>query len=156
MLEAAEYPGKEGALMEVARHLGMPHNTLRNWYHDKHNPPPSELRRDKKKDLIIELEEVAHKLVRAIPGKIDEASLQQVATSMAIAIDKMQLLKGQPTWRGEVINLLKDGTITPEQVENELGPDLAKELFESIGLSVAGIREIEAASATIEESAESN
>jgi hypothetical protein len=32
-----------------------------------------------------------------MPDKIQAANLQQVATSMAIAIDKMQLLRGAPT-----------------------------------------------------------
>lgn len=146
MLEAAGYPGKEGALMEVSRHLGMPHNTLRNWYHAERNPPPSDLRQDKKRDLAIELEDIAYMLVKAIPGKIEEATLQQTATSMAIAIDKMQLLRGQPTWRGEIINLLKEGVVTPEQVRDELGSELAQELFNSIGLSIAGVRETQEAS----------
>lgn len=97
MLEAAGYPGKEGALMEVSRHLGMPHNTLRNWYHEKHNPAPSELRQESKKSLSDMLEDIAYKLIEAMPGKVLDASLQQTATSMAIAIDKMQLLTGKPT-----------------------------------------------------------
>lgn len=135
-LEAAGYPDKEGALAEVSRHLDMPHNTLRNWYHDKHNPVSAELRQDKKKELVIELEEVAHLLVQAIPGKIGEASLQQTATSMAIAIDKMQLLKGQPTLIVELQELLKNGTITPQDIMNEFAdePEAAQGLFESIGL----------------------
>lgn len=97
MLEAAGYPDKEGALMTVARHLGMPHNTLRNWYHAERNPPPSELRQDIKKSLSEMLEDIAYKLIEAMPGKVLDASLQQTATSMAIAIDKMQLLSGKPT-----------------------------------------------------------
>jgi len=142
MLEAAGYPDKEGALMHVARHLSMPHNTLRNWYHEKHNPPPSELRQHVKKSLVELLDDIAYKLIGAMPSKIVDASLQQTATSLAIVIDKKQLLTGKPTWRGEVIELLKNGTITPEQVTNDLGADLAKELFESIGLSVVDAGEV--------------
>lgn len=97
MLEAAGYPGKEGALMEVARHLGMPHNTLRNWFHFVHNPPPSQLRQEVKKSLSEMLEDIAYKLIGAMPGKVIDANLLQTATSMAIAIDKMQLLAGRPT-----------------------------------------------------------
>lgn len=39
-------------------------------------------------------------------------------------------------WRTEIIQLLKNGKITPEQVRQELGYDIAQELFKSIGLSV--------------------
>lgn len=40
-------------------------------------------------------------------------------------------------WRMEVSHLLRNGTVTPEMVESELGPDLASEIFESIGIKVA-------------------
>jgi transposase-like protein len=150
MLEATGYPEVEGGLTQTAKHLGIPLNTLKGWFTAERNPPPAKLRNQKKQDLVIELENVAHLLVKAMPGKIDEASLQQIATSMAIAIDKMQLLKGQPTWRGEIIELIKQGIITPEQAENELGSELATELFNSIGVSIAGVREAQTQSAEIE------
>ena len=142
-LEATGYPQTEGGLSQTARNLNIPLATLHGWYTAEHNPPPTELRNEKKHDLIVELEKVAYLLVQAIPGKIQDATLQQIATSMAIAIDKMQLLTGQPTSRNEIINRLKDGTITPEDLLNELSdaPELAQELFESAGLQLAGIRE---------------
>ena len=145
MLEAAGYPGKEGALMEVARHLGMPHNTLRNWYHAERNPPPSELRQHIKKSLVEMLDDIAYKLVGAMPSKIIDASLQQTATSLAIVIDKYQLLTGQPTWRIELKNLLKEGTLTPQDILNEFAdePEAAVGLLESFGLSATEIREAE-------------
>lgn len=145
-LEAAGYPDKEGALTQVSKHIGVPHNTLRGWYYAEHNPPPSQLRQEKKEELHIELEKVAYILVGAMPDKIDEATLQQVATSLGITIDKMQLLRGQPTWRGEIVNLLKEGKITPQEIMDEFSdtPELAEELFESAGLRFAGIREVTA------------
>jgi hypothetical protein len=112
----------------------------------KNNPPPTELRNEKKEELHIELEKVAYKLIAAMPDKINEANLQQIATSLGIVIDKKQLLSGQPTWRGEIVNLLKEGIVTPEEVYSDLGSELAQELFESAGLSFSGIREAEAES----------
>lgn len=143
MLEAAGYPDREGSLAEVARHIGMPHNTLRNWYHSVHNPPPSDVRQEKKEDLVIELEKVAHLLVKAIPDKIEDATLQQVATSMGITIDKLQLLKGQPTLIVELTNLLKEGAITRQDILDEFAdePEAAQGLFESIGLQAIETRE---------------
>ena len=141
MLEATGYPDIEGGLTQTAKHLGIPINTLKGWFTREHNPPSAQLRNEKKADLVIELENVAYLLVRAIPGKIDEASLQQVATSMAIAIDKMQLLKGQPTLIIELAQLLKDGTLTPQDILDEFAdaPEAAEGLFESIGLRAVEI-----------------
>lgn len=44
-------------------------------------------------------------------------------------------------WRSELLDLLRDGKVTPEQVRDELGRDLAQELFESAGISIADERE---------------
>ncbi len=44
-------------------------------------------------------------------------------------------------WRTDIIALLKEGRVTPEQVRNELGDDIAQELFISIGLSSVNARE---------------
>lgn len=38
------------------------------------------------------------------------------------------------TWRDDVIDLLKAGTVTPAQVETELGAELARELFVAAGV----------------------
>lgn len=140
MLEAAGYPDKEGALMEVSRHLHMPHNTLRNWYHEKHNPPPSQLRQHVKKSLVEMLDDMAFKLIGSMPNKIIDANLQQVATTLGIVIDKKQLLIGQPTWRIEVINLIKSGQFTPEDILNELGdtPEVRGLLESASTLTIEG------------------
>jgi len=55
------------------------------------------LRHQKKDDLAIALEELAYRLVSVAPDKVGEATLQQIMTSAGIAIDKMQLLRQQPT-----------------------------------------------------------
>lgn len=140
MLEAAGYPGKEGALMDVCRHLSMPHNTLRNWYHAERNPPPSDLRQHIKKSLVEMLDDMAFKLIGAMPSKITDANLQQVATTLGIVIDKKQLLIGQPTWRIEVINLIKSGQFTPEDILNELGdtPEVRGLLESASTLTIEG------------------
>lgn len=149
-LEAAGYPEQKGALERVSKHLGVPAPTLHRWANGKNNPPPFDIVNEKKEELHIELEKVAYLLAGAMPDKILDANLQQVATSLGITIDKMQLLRGQPTWRGEVINLLKEGKVTVEEVMDELSdtPELAQELFESAGLRFAGVGETSTQSAT--------
>jgi hypothetical protein len=39
------------------------------------------------------------------------------------------------TWKDEIGELLRNGMLSPEDVVNEIGPDLARDLFKSIGLS---------------------
>lgn len=108
MLEAQGYPEKPSALLEVASHLNIPDRTLRRWYNRESNPVPDDVVNDIKKELHIELEELAHKLVAALPDKIEDASMQQTALAIGIIIDKMQLLKGQPTERTAVVGELSD------------------------------------------------
>lgn len=44
------------------------------------------------------------------------------------------------TWQSEILTLLREGKITREQVEQELGTDLATEFFKSTGLPVTTTR----------------
>lgn len=86
-----------GNVKATARQTGIPIGTIRHWRATEAGG--AELRTQKKVDLASELEAIALRLVAALPDKIGDASLQQVATSLGIAVDKMQLLRGQPTVR---------------------------------------------------------
>jgi transposase-like protein len=87
-----------GDVRKTARDTGIPFSTLQGWAHQRGvNESVTELAVTKKKNLADELERIALALVDAIPDKIDGASLQQVATAAGIAVDKMQLLRGEPT-----------------------------------------------------------
>lgn len=48
------------------------------------------------------------------------------------------------TWQDEVIELLRSGTVEPDAVMEELGPDLATELFVAAGIPLASNRAAEA------------
>lgn len=61
------------------------------------------------------------------------ALLADIAAEMGERPTKLEVRD----WRSEVIELLKNGKITPEEVEAELGSGLAAELFESAGISIA-------------------
>lgn len=96
-----------GNVQRTARTLGIPEPTLRGWARKRGiHPTVVELHDQKKGSLADELEEIAEKLAGAMPGKVAEASLQQTATSLGIVIDKMQLLRGQPT------NITDDASLT--------------------------------------------
>jgi transposase-like protein len=87
-----------GNMDKASKFLGIPRSTLRFWKSGGAvNNAVAIVRQVKKGELADRLEELAHLLVEAIPNKIDEASLQQVATSLGIAVDKMQLLRSKPT-----------------------------------------------------------
>jgi hypothetical protein len=50
-----------------------------------------------KEQLSARLEEIAHQLVDAIPEKIKAASLRDVGAALSLVIDKMRLLREEPT-----------------------------------------------------------
>lgn len=84
--------------LRTARELEIPEPTLRKWVKGEGVTNGVVQKKDQKRvDLSAGLEEVARKLIRAMPEKIADATLQQIATSLGITIDKMQLLRGEPT-----------------------------------------------------------
>ena len=87
-----------GNLIQTSKVTGIPRTTLRLWRDDKNVPATvAEKCQQKKEDLADKLERLAQRLADASFGKAEEANLQSCATSMAIAIDKMQLLREKPT-----------------------------------------------------------
>jgi|CXWK01.1.fsa_nt_gi transposase-like protein len=133
MLEAAGYPDREGALSHVSKHLGVSRSTLRGWIDGTLNPPPADIRHKKGLDLVAAIQEELTAIFPAMRERREDATYRELTTAAGILIDKLQLLTGKPTWRGEIIDLLKSGAITPDDVEKELGNELARELFESVG-----------------------
>jgi hypothetical protein len=81
---------------EAGEIYGVPHPTVSRWMQSPHlvNSP---LVDDNKKALDIKAEEVAHRLIDAAPGKIEDATLTGTMTSFGIAVDKMRLLREQST-----------------------------------------------------------
>ncbi|HYH63586.1 MAG TPA: transposase [Urbifossiella sp.] len=86
-----------GKVKPTAKQLGIAETTLRQWAEGHRHPEAAQMSALKKGPLADRLEEIAWQLADALPGKVETASLQQTATSLAIAIDKMQLLRNKPT-----------------------------------------------------------
>lgn len=145
-LEAAGYPDRDGALTMVANHLGIPRETLRRWAIEKNNPAPPELVTEKKAELIDLYESELRSIFGEMPNARVSATYKDLGTVAGILTDKLQLLSGKPTWRGEIVELIKEGKITPQEVIDEFSdaPELAKELFEQAGLQFAGVGAAEA------------
>lgn len=134
MLEAAGYPDREGALTAVAKKLGTPHNTIRNWFHAVHNPAPAKIRHEKKFNLITELTELLGLHIQEAKMAVTESGLGDLDRGIGILIDKLQLLQGKPTWIGEIKDLVDSGRMTMAEIREELGEELAQELFDTAGI----------------------
>jgi hypothetical protein len=87
-----------GNVKATARQLRIPRITLLGWAAGQAGPAVSELRHQIKGELADRLEGVAHALLDAMgsPDKIGAATLQQLAISLGIVIDKMLLLRARP------------------------------------------------------------
>lgn len=86
-----------GNVSLTARQLGIPGRTLATWVKGRVHPEIVKSCEAKRAPLADRLEELAHKLIDAIPGKIEKAKMQEVSVSAGIALDKMRLLRDQPT-----------------------------------------------------------
>ena len=101
MLEAAGYPGQKGALERVAQHLKMPPSTLHGWANGTRNPPPTQLRCEKKEDLIGCIKAELSNVFTEMGQAREDASYRDLTIAAGILIDKLQLLTGEPTERTE-------------------------------------------------------
>lgn len=121
MLEASGYPNREGALSQVAKHIGIPRMTLQRWAKATQNPPPHELVTEKRDELSDLLE----KEIRAALAEMDKArpdtSYRDLGTVVGILTDKRQLLSGEPTQNNstKVIIEYADLEIDPTQAALE-------------------------------------
>ena len=97
-----------GNLSQTERETGIPKGTLRYWRENSSNAAPIELQTQKTESLRGELESVAYRLVRKLSERLNDtdAGVQQLATSLGIVIDKLQLLEGKPTERTAVVSEL--------------------------------------------------
>ena len=91
----------KGNVVAAAKETGIPRKTLSNWargaVHRVARPSVARLGQKKQRDLAAKCEQLAWQLAEAIPKKIKEAPLSQVATSFGIVTDKMRLLREQST-----------------------------------------------------------
>jgi len=121
----------------VSKKLGVPRTTLRRWFTGSNNPPPPELVQEKKRDLLRDLTELLFLHIDEATKTIKDAEHNHIMTGIGILFDKLQLLSGKPTWRVEIVSLLQDGTLKPDDVKSELGEELAAELFQEAGIDIA-------------------
>lgn len=97
MLESQGYPDEPGALVSVASHLGIPHQTLSRWAKEAQNPAPPELVHEKTVDMCEMLRAEIRAALQAAPDAREFANYKDLITAVGIMLDKLQLLEGRPT-----------------------------------------------------------
>jgi hypothetical protein len=88
-----------GNLNKTALELRVPWKTLKNWASGARHPEASQMAQNKMGHLADTLERVAFLLAGDLQdaARRERANVTQVATALGIVVDKMQVLRGQPT-----------------------------------------------------------
>jgi transposase-like protein len=86
-----------GDARKTAKQTGIPYTTLREWVAGRVHEAVTELRNEKKQSLAARLEDLAHTVLDLLPDKLEQASAKDAAVTLGIAVEKAQLLKGEPT-----------------------------------------------------------
>lgn len=107
----------DGNVGRTARELNIPDDTVRYWLN---NPSLAEIHTQKRLELSDLAESNAYKLGLSINSlDLSDVSLSQQATAFGIMVDKMQLLRGQPTSISENIER-KELTVVLEDALNDV------------------------------------
>lgn len=140
-LAASKYERKPATEQLLAKELGVNDRTLRRW---KQDPGFRRQVTQRAREFLGEdLPEIYGALRReAIKGSYNHIKLALEMTGEHT--DKIKVVG----WQDEIVALLKEGKVTAEEVMDDLGAELAQELFESAGLPYGGIREVPPASPT--------
>lgn len=102
----------DGNVKGTADSLGIPESTLRSWKNDRGTPRNiAELRDKNRGELSDRIFNLTHLVLDNLPEKLDEASAKDLFVSLGILVDKLQLLKGQPTNHSRVSGTGPKGAI---------------------------------------------
>lgn len=132
MLDKEGYPDTLGALKKVSDFAGIHTNVLRRWWKGTQNPPPTELVTQKKEEINERLRQVVHKIIDVLPDAIEEASPRDLFTGLGIAIDKLQLVSGEPTERTANTHDITGSIDIREDIQRRLGRIASRTGTESI------------------------
>lgn len=91
----------DGNVAYTAVQLKIPAPTLRCWANGWRHPDAMLLHQDKAGNLANAFEEVAWRCVMHAGEKIPDAPFNHLMTGAGIAVDKMRLLRGEPTTIGQ-------------------------------------------------------
>lgn len=86
----------KGNVSDASRRTGIPRKTLVEWNSGRVPDGVAEIRQEKKKALADKLEDLAEKYVDSMTSTAGSATSRD-AVALGIVIDKMQILRGQPS-----------------------------------------------------------
>lgn len=86
-----------GNIKRTAKETGIPYMTLSEWSKGGCHESITKFRDENRDNLADAMETMAWRLLEAMPGKIGDASLRDVATALGISIDKARLLRNEAT-----------------------------------------------------------
>lgn len=86
-----------GNLARTSAALGIPEATLRQWATGKRHPEAVQMSDQKKAPLADAIEGIARQIADSLPGKLPDADLKDASIAFGVLIDKMRLLRGEPT-----------------------------------------------------------
>jgi transposase-like protein len=118
----AALTANRGNLSKTARICGVPRKTLAGWAAQKANELPSgvaKLRHQKKNDLAQLFETLAERMLSVANRKAQEMSGKDAVIAAAVAVDKMLLLRKQPTSINRELDEMSDDDIDRELQELE-------------------------------------
>lgn len=81
----------------TARQLGIPETTLRQWSKGQRRPEAAQMSEGKKEPLAERFEGIAYALLDHAGESLTDLNARDAIFSAAIAVDKMRLLREQPT-----------------------------------------------------------
>jgi hypothetical protein len=117
--------------------IDVPYATLAGWEADRRagKLPGSIIQgvKEKRGDLALKLESIAHSIVEHMPGKIAKASLSQSAVALGIVIDKVRILRGQGLDPDPATELCRLLSINRSQLPPSLQLEPGEELPQGFG-----------------------
>lgn len=82
----------------TAKQLEIPRTTLRQWARGARHPEATQMSQEKRAPLADTFEDIAYRLLNGVTDeKIKSAEVSRLLTAAGISVDKMRLLRGQPT-----------------------------------------------------------
>lgn len=111
---------KTKAVNEIYKYYkgAIPTRTLFRWGNGENNPAPAKLVTEKKEELADVFERVARKYLVHAENQdvIDDVSGNAAVVTAATAVDKMRLLRGEPTERTDHTGEITHGIRTIEVI----------------------------------------
>ncbi|MFL5340904.1 MAG: transposase [Gemmataceae bacterium] len=109
-----------GNVDRTARELSIPRKTLERWARGGVHPQVAQSGQEKRLPLVDVFEDIARRSLGCVTDeKLKNTDAQKLVTTAAIATDKAQLLRGQPTRITEDVSKLTDAELDAERIRLE-------------------------------------